>query len=103
MVNGDKAAFANVIAPFMLMQAEWKIKSRKSVNMQAESNKCMLLKSCDGDRLLRGLVEQWRGKLDANVGMIEHANSYLQIVVVLPVLSPSDLSESSAYGVCYDC
>lgn len=34
----------------------------------------MLMKSCDDDRLLRGLVELWRGNLDTNVGMSKHTN-----------------------------
>ena len=63
LINGEKASFADVIKPYMLIQTKQKSSEcNKPVDMLEELEKCNLLKSCDDDRLLRGLVELWRGK-----------------------------------------
>ena len=69
LVNGDIAPFADVIAPFMLMQAKRRTtsESNRPINIRTELGKCCLLKSQGKDtRLLQGLVELWRGNVKTN-------------------------------------
>jgi hypothetical protein len=69
MINRDKAPFADIIAPFMLIQAkQQQRKNKKAINIYEELQKCSLLRSGDDDtRLLQGLVEVWRGKLQSDL------------------------------------
>lgn len=68
LLNADRSPFADVIAPYMLIQARQDISSptmTKTVKLYEEMEKCSLLKTSDRDtRVLRGLVEMWRGNLE---------------------------------------
>jgi uncharacterized protein YukE len=62
LLNGDKASFADVIAPYMLLQAKHTSGKRVKVDMEHELGKCCLLKSCkDNNQVLRGLLSVWSG------------------------------------------
>lgn len=65
LLNADKASFADVIAPGLLIQTKQKTsKQQDPVDMVQEMGKCRLIKSKkQDDWLLRGLKEMWKGKL----------------------------------------
>jgi hypothetical protein len=69
MMNGDKASFADVIAPYTLIQAKNTINPSKtySVELYEEVKKCGLVMGEDCDtRLLRGLIAVWENKIGSN-------------------------------------
>jgi hypothetical protein len=62
LLNGDMASFADVIAPYMLLQAKHASGKRVKVDIEHELGKCCLLKSCkDNNQVLRGLLAVWSG------------------------------------------
>jgi hypothetical protein len=63
-VNGYLARFADVIAPFMLVQAKCTAQENVVVNLNEELDKCGLLKGGKDDRALRGLLAVWNGQFD---------------------------------------
>lgn len=65
LVNGDNAAFADVIAPYSLLQAKYSINPQGTlrVDLAKELGKAGLLNGND-DRILRGLVALWRGEFN---------------------------------------
>ena len=69
MVNSDKAPFADVIAPYTLIQTK-QVTSKsnnKPVDMPKELRKCGLFKGEDnGIRVLQGLVKMWRGDFESD-------------------------------------
>jgi hypothetical protein len=68
LVNGAKSSFADIMAPFMLMQSKDSSKGeRKYFELENELRKCCLLKDCTDDRAIRGLLAVWRG--DCEVGI----------------------------------
>jgi hypothetical protein len=72
-VNGDLARFADVIAPFMLVQAKHTSKAHVVVDLNEELDKCGLLKGCTDDRALRGLLAVWDGRVDDYFQAAENA------------------------------
>jgi hypothetical protein len=67
LVNAERASFADVIAPYKLLQTKHTSFPNKlvGVNLPAELNKCCLLKNSVNDRALRGLLALWDGSLFA--------------------------------------
>jgi hypothetical protein len=63
-VNGDLARFADVLAPFMLVQARHTAKENVVVDLNEELDKCGLLRGGQDDRALRGLLAVWGGRFD---------------------------------------
>jgi hypothetical protein len=65
LVNGHNAAFADVIAPYSLLQAKYSMNPQGAlrVDLAKELEKFGLLTGSD-DRVLRGLVALWRGALN---------------------------------------
>jgi hypothetical protein len=64
LLNGDKASFADVIAPYMLLQAKDASFKRVKVDIEHELGKCCLLKSCkNNNQVLRGLIAVWSGDI----------------------------------------
>lgn len=69
LINRDKAAFADVIAPYMLIQSTQQHSKKKAdIHLHEEMKKCCLLRKVENDpryhpRLLQGLIEVWRGNL----------------------------------------
>jgi hypothetical protein len=61
LLNGDKASFADVIAPYRLIQAKSSSEQTVAVNLTSELEKCCLLRETDDRRALRGLLAVWLG------------------------------------------
>jgi hypothetical protein len=61
LLNGDKSSFADVIAPYRLIQAKSSSEGTVAVNMTSELEKCCLLRETDDRRALRGLLAVWQG------------------------------------------
>jgi hypothetical protein len=53
LLNGEMSSFADVIAPYMLLQAKHTSGRNVDVDIENELGKCCLLKSCKDDRVLR--------------------------------------------------
>jgi hypothetical protein len=75
LVNGRTAKFADVMAPYMLMQSKHSSQKSKSVafELEDELRKCCLLKDCTDDRVLRGLLAVWRGAFESEGELASHA------------------------------
>lgn len=73
MVNGEKASFADVIAPYSLFQTKHSVNSDGMVNVDiaTELHKCFLFRKSD-ESLLRGLVAIWQGMFD-DEPLLHHA------------------------------
>jgi hypothetical protein len=71
LLNGDQATFADIIAPFKLLQTKYSMQPSTivQVKMTEELGKCCLSRASD-DRVLRGLVAIWRGTLDETTGLL---------------------------------
>jgi hypothetical protein len=62
LLNGDKASFADVIAPYMLLKAKHTSGKQVKVDIKEELRKCCLLECCrDNNQVLRGLLAVWSG------------------------------------------
>lgn len=64
LLHGNKAPFADIIAPFTFIQAKFNNRSSSilKVDLSLELRKCSLLKEPDVDtRVLQGFVAMWRG------------------------------------------
>jgi hypothetical protein len=61
LLNGDQSSFADVIAPYMLIQTKSSLEKRTHVDMTKELDNCCLLRDCLDDRVLRGMVVVWDG------------------------------------------
>jgi hypothetical protein len=64
IMNGDRASFADIIAPYQLIQAKRTKESTLKVELYDELEKCGLLKQHCDTRLLRGLLAMWHGSVD---------------------------------------
>jgi hypothetical protein len=66
LVNGATASFADVMAPFMLMQSKHTSRGSKvEIELREELRKCCLLMECEDDRPLRGMLAVWQGAFDS--------------------------------------
>jgi hypothetical protein len=63
ILNGPKSSFADVIAPYMLLQAKHTSDVAVAVALGQELDKCYLLKNRKDDRVLLGLLALWKGDL----------------------------------------
>jgi hypothetical protein len=90
LVNAEKATFADVIAPYTLIQARYSTTPRKmmTLDLPAELRKCSLLRECDDTRVLRGLLAVWQGTLPANTSEGEAVEEGLE-------LEPAQLDDDS--------
>jgi hypothetical protein len=63
LLNAEKASFADVIAPYQLLQTKHTSIPNASVavNLEEEMKKCCLLQDYKNDRVMRGLVALWDG------------------------------------------
>jgi hypothetical protein len=67
LLNGDKASFADVIAPYMLLQAKHTSGKQVKVDIEQELGKCCLLERCrNNNQVLRGLLAVWSGTVAAS-------------------------------------
>jgi hypothetical protein len=62
LVNAEKATFADVIAPYMLLQTKH-TSAPINANLPVELDKCCLLKRSVNDQALRGILALWDGSL----------------------------------------
>jgi hypothetical protein len=98
VINGDKAPFADVIAPYLLIQCKHDTSSSNlttSVNLYDEMKKSSLLKKRECDtRVLRGLVEMWKGNLEPTGNLRNQSDQHQRRADRNPQLSnafPSNL------------
>jgi hypothetical protein len=67
-LNGEKSKFADVIAPYMLLQAKHTSDGVLRVNIEHELRKCCLLNDTVDDRVLHGVLAVWRGSFSFKGG-----------------------------------
>jgi Uncharacterized conserved protein (DUF2075) len=63
LLNGTQSSFADVIAPYMLLQSRPGSDGVVAVDLEKELDRCCLLKTCKDDRVLRGMLALWKGDL----------------------------------------
>jgi hypothetical protein len=103
-LNGEKSSFADVIAPYMLLQAKHTSDDVVTVDIANELRKCCLLKSCKDDRVLRGLLALWRGNLmfkgkgATKLAVVDHQASKAYPENLVKYGTPSDVVDYASIG-----
>jgi hypothetical protein len=66
LLNAEKASFASVIAPYQLLQTKHASAPNEAVavDLEQELRSCCLLKNCQSDSVIRGLIGLWNGDFE---------------------------------------